>query len=514
MKPQPIRIPQEILDQSRIDLLEDIEELSYRFTDSKQKYLKHWPHIQKHTKNAYSKTHDLLLALGTTMLHNIETSQRALSEAKKTIKKSSSSPELIENVSQTISELSNLQRSLAQTLSGLIVSTDWQSPSASSSLVSEAGRETGTIKSSWNDYKRDQHADAQAYEQKFKKEYIDGLFTFPVLCYATNSGMAAFTTILSFLQGEHKLVGPVLVGKSTWFEAKQMLKQILGHAVIEVDEEKMTDIQEQILIHQPSAIFLDTLGNNPDMPLTDITTLITFCKKRLKQECTIVLDNSSLGPMCQFMKMATGKRTFLSLIGYESLNKFHEFGMDRATGGIIYALGKDCIKLFDYREHMGTNISDVQIMSLPTPHRKILEKRIARIGRNTMYVALALMDAAVKPENRLHHIQYPKLTIHPSYSLASTCAFTGGYFMFAWNPKHEILSFYRTFVKKALAEAKKEGIQLSDGTSFGLPHSRVYVTAVRSTETRPFIRFSAGSETKLEIFKLANILVATVASFH
>lgn len=513
MKPQQLRIPDEVLIQSRQDLLDNTEELLYLFSDIKQKYQKHWPHIQKHSQKIYPKTKDALELLNSKLLLQVDSATKSLKSLRKIIKKTASTPEFIDTTTFQLQEFRNLVRALSHVMAGLLTSTDWQSPAAEFSLISEAGRQTGTIKSSWNDYKRDQHADVQVYEQTFKKEYIDGLFTFPVFTYATNSGMAAFTTILSYLQGEHKLVRPVLVGKSTWFESKQMLKQILGHLVVEIDEEKMTDIQEQILLHQPSAIFLDTLGNSPEMPLLDVGALITFCKKRLKLECTLVLDNSSLGPTCQFMKMVTGKRSLLSVVGYESLNKFHQFGLDRTMGGILYAHGKDTIKLFDYREHMGTILSDSGALSLPTPNRKLLDKRLIRLQRNTMSLVSSIMEDVGKPNSPLHHVQYPRLTIHPSYSLASTKDFTGAYCMFFWKEKHQSLSFYKRFVKKLIKEAQKERIQLTHGTSFGLTSSRVYITAIRATETKPFIRFSPGTETKFELLKLTSVLSRTLSSF-
>jgi len=66
-----------------------------------------------------------------------------------------------------------LLRSQAAVSSAVIIQTDWQSPSFNYSLVSQAGRQTGKVSGTFNDYKRDVHLDEKEYEELFLKEYIN-----------------------------------------------------------------------------------------------------------------------------------------------------------------------------------------------------------------------------------------------------------------------------------------------------------------------------------------------------
>ena len=107
---------------------------------------------------------------------------------------------LVERVTAERASLADRLRVEQALLAGLIGAPDWQSPSFLHSVAPAAGRETGRIRAHWNDYKRDRHADAEAYERRYLEQMIDcppGLR--PLL---TGCGMAAFTTILGWLVGE------------------------------------------------------------------------------------------------------------------------------------------------------------------------------------------------------------------------------------------------------------------------------------------------------------------------
>ena len=48
--------------------------------------------------------------------------------------------------------------------------------------------------------------------------------------------------------------------------------------------------------------------------------------------------------------------------------------------------------------------------------------------------------------------------------------------------------------KKIVARARKLGVSLSAGTSFGMPHSRIYLTARKTGYAQMFLRVSVGTE--------------------
>lgn len=364
-------------------------------------------------------------------------------------------------------------------IGALITSTDWQSPSFAHTFISQAGRETGKIYATKNDYKRDQHWDAFRYEQSFLKENIDVFIKLPMHVYATTSGMAAFTTILMFLLGEKKVVGKILCGTSIYFENKALLTQLFSDKLIIVDESNTKGVLQAIDIHNPSVVIFDSITNAPDIITPDLTTIIRHLL-RAQKETYLVIDNTGLSVQFQPFPEIFGRRTNLRLIQFESLNKYHQFGMDRVTGGIIVAYENEAGKLFDYRAHAGTNITDVAAASLPTPNRKYLAKRLMLHNNNTAFIATALKNwIDQNPHSSFEGISYPGI---------------GSYFTVKFKRQFATISNFKRFVNIALSIAKRHNVNLVNGTSFGLDTTRIYLTAIRSKPNTPFVRIAVGVE--------------------
>lgn len=405
-----------------------------------------------------------------------------------------------------MNELNNLQtddayeylRTHQSLIGALITSTDWQSPSFAHSQHSQAGRETGKIYATINDYKRDQHWDAYRYEQAFRKEYIDCLIKFPIHVDATSSGMAAFTTILMFLSGEKKLKGKILCGNSVYFENKWLLTKSFPDQLIFENESDSNNFIEMIDSHRPSAIFLDSLTNAPDIIVPNIKAITEHLLKT-KTETYLVIDNTGLSVYLQPFPLIIWKRSQLRLILFESLLKYHQFGMDRTNGGIIISYGKGTEKIFDYRDHSGTIISDVAASSLPTPNRKFLIKRLAYHTKNAKFLAGVLqtwIDA--HPNSPFEGISYPGI---------------GSYFTVKFKKMHVTIPNFKRFVKLSLAIAKHHHINLVSGSSFGFNSTRVYLTAMRSKPNTPFIRIAIGTEPIEIIQSFCSVFIEVFSHF-
>jgi len=400
-------------------------------------------------------------------------------------------------------------------LASVITMTDWQSPSFLHALHSQAGRQTNTIYETINDYKRDQHWDAHTYERQFAKEYIDTFVKFPVKVYATVSGMAAFTTILSFLLFETDKTRPVVIGASSYFENKILLHKAFPGRIIEVNETDTDKLLSIITSRQPVAVFLDSITNAPNIPIPDIKRILLHMKKYSRTETYMVVDNTGLPVLFQPIKrIPTGFRNVRLLI-FESLNKYHQFGMDRVTGGIIWGYGKGLERLFDYREHLGTNIPDASAVALPTPNRGILSKRLTRHGRNAFILAHTLTRWIDNhPNAPLAAIRYPGLLRQTHTPTSEAVPFYGSYFVIEFKRRYQTIPAYKRFIKKLLANARKQHIDLVCGTSFGLNTTRVYLTAVRAKTTQPFLRVSVGTEHKHTIDRISRLFLDTFGQFR
>ncbi len=404
----------------------------------------------------------------------------------------------------------NTLRTLYSLYGAIRTSLDFQSPSFSSSATSEAGLMAQTIKASLNDYKRDQHRDASEFEALFLREYIDAPLKGCVRVYATCSGMAAFTTIITYLACHRHIDGPILLGKSTYFECNKIVQDTFRDVHV-VDESDTKLLLMAIRDIQPRVVFLDTVTNSPQMAIPD-TLLVIEALKNLPHETFIVIDNSSAGILFQPFSRWVPTVGKLSVLVFESLNKFYQFGLDRATGGIIYAAGKGVDVLFDYREHLGTIIPDASVHMIPPPKKKFLARRMKRIEHNAVQIARDLSEVCNTHKSKIRSICSPGLKTHPQYYRSKSYGFSGPFLTLDFYPKYQTVSWYKRFVAKAIALARQRSVRLIGGTSFGLTTTRIYLTATRTTMTTPFVRISPGTETDGERKEITQVFKETIVS--
>ena len=472
----------DLIAQSLNDCKDDCEEVHYLLLDvirklsSFKKYCTNMHQVDYFT-GLYTQNINTVLSLQDTLAH------------------SPPSEDLLHSAGNTLSEIRDFLRINQGQIGTLLTSSDWQSPSFAGSTVQQAGRQTGTILPSVNDYKRDRHDDAFRYERKFIKEYVDHWIKFPIYAYATGSGMAAFTTILNYLMLEHKAESHVLAGESIWFENKMLLAAAFQKRFISVKESDTKTILAIIKDKKPSVIVFDSVPNSADMHTPDLDSIIPYIVKMATTETYIIVDNTCGSIAFQPLKYVYGKNTNVRLIVFESLNKYHQFGMDRVTAGIIWCYGRETMKLSDYRAHMGTNIMDAVAASLPTPNRTLLHKKLMRHMRNAQSISSQLRSwLDLHPECPIQSIEYPK---NPQ----------GGIFTITWKGSHQSVSVYTNFLTRILRTARSQGVSIIGGTSFGLDTTRIYVAAQKSGPIPPFLRVAAGTENRIQVEHIVSVFL-------
>jgi cystathionine beta-lyase/cystathionine gamma-synthase len=381
------------------------------------------------------------------------------------------------------------------------VAPNWQSPSFLQCRVDQAGRKKGQIKQANNDYTRDQHSEGNLYAQDFLHEYIDHLPTLFVKVFAVSSGMAALTTIINYLRGEHGITGNILIGKGSYFENKTAIKKSFEN-VIEGDETDMESWRDLLRLHRPKAVFFDSLGNNPSLTAPDCKRILDITNRELGRDVFIVVDNTGRSIFFQpFSRMVLGNS--INLLCFESLNKYHQFGMDRVTGGIIYGVAQKDGTLYDYRDHGGTNIPDASVAALTVPNRTILHARLKRQERNAQFLSQSLSDILQSSKaTKITKVTYPGLTSHPG---TQNTSFAGSIVTLEWQKKYQNATTYNHFVQKLLHHAEQKNIPLVAGSSFGLSITRLYVPASRVGQGTPFFRIAVGTETTWEIQRILEL---------
>lgn len=438
----------------------------------------------------------------------LETIRNHITNIEESCKKMSSEIDKIQSVDEAVFAITNKSaityalHELSLLSGAFRVSPNWESPSFSASLKSQSGNHEGKIRQAMNDYTRDQHIEGNLYAQAFLNEYVDHFPTLLVKAFAVSSGMAALTTILHFLRGEHNATDIVFVGKGSYFENKLLIEKFANQVIL-FDEYDIPDLLKLLSLHKPRAIFFDALGNNPDITAPDIQGIFDAVNKFAHEKTFVVLDNTGRSVTFQPFASSLFKHGKMNVICFESLNKYHQFGLDRVTGGIIYSLADRDILLYDYRDHAGTNISDIAAASLPTPNKKILLNRLVRHERNAQFISEKI-ESNVKRSNpkALEKVHYPGLVTHAK-DIQQT--FHGSIITLQFKKEFRTVRFYSSVVSNLIKEAKKRNLSLIGGTSFGLSTTRVYVPASRPGQGTPFFRIAVGTETQLEIEALLDV---------
>ena len=483
---------------SHDDLMDDLTELLF-LTNSKIKQLHQFLKFLKLNNDSIKpETRSLVLSIATDHTTRFTELSTKISVA-------------LKNSVPTASlkhEYADELRTLAGLTGALLASVDWQSPSFLHSQSSQAGAQTGKISATLNDYKRNHNIDAENYEHAFRSEYIDATLRIPPHVYTTSSGMAAFTTIVNTLHLDGIINGPVLVGQSCYFECKKILERFFGENLYYVDEMDVTGLLAKVQELQPAVIFLDTLCNTETIALPDMKQIITRLSQELSRPTTLVLDNTGLGISYQAFKDLPLLPSKLHLITFESLLKYHQFGMDRVPAGVIWTKAISPFGVSGWRMHLGTTLADNAVLSLPRPNRALLSKRMARMNRNAYHIASAL-DSYIKKMSGspYSHVVYPGLSTHPGFAWTKDLSFHGSFIVLTCKSSEPEASLHKTFISFAIDEAKKANIDLISGTSFGFDTTRIYLTALHATGvTKPFMRISVGTETWDEIQKLSDVL--------
>jgi len=416
-----------------------------------------------------------------------------------------------------LTEQKHAYAELVRTLHGLVgamvIATDWQSPSFAHAVRSQAGRLTGRITEHHDDYKRDRHADAAEYERAYLDEYVANPSGRDLRALMTACGMAAFTTILGFLEMEGKLEGRVVVGRSLYHECKQLLRASRAKDRIVWVDEHDTRAQLQVVAEdRPAAFFLDSMCNAKEIAVPDLAQLIPSVANAARDELFLVIDNTGLSCAFQPFAMLPRRRGRLRLLVFESLTKYAQLGLDRTPAGMIVAEGHDVAEALDgYREHLGTNVPDGAVHAIPLPDRVIYERRLARLGRNSMLLATAVQRRADSAGGLVFSgARYPGLATHPASTWTGAAWFQGGFFEVAFVDGSDSTERERRFVDLVLQEARARRVPLAAGASFGLGTTRIYHTASTSAHGEPFVRIAPGTEHRLEVEAVAGVLLTAM----
>ena len=417
---------------------------------------------------------------------------------------------LVDRLAARKREAAGAIRTVRSFVAAAVTATDWQSPSFGHSGGPQAGRFAGRVTEHVDDYRRDRHGDAAWFERAFVHEYVEA--DIPVRGLMTGCGMSAFTTILGWLILEVRPEGPVLLGRRSYHECRDLVLRAFRGRVVEVDEGDSRAVIDAVAARRPAVVFLDSLCNAAGMDLPDIpgaARAMASCRGGGEDPSLLVLDNT--GRSCSFQpfrlpEVASGA---VRLVVHESLTKYAQFGLDRVAAGMILVLERDGESLDAFREHLGTNAGDQAPYLVPEPDRAALERRLRRLGRNAEALATHVEEVASREREAAVRAVHPALAAHRGHGLATNLWFRGGCLELDLGPGARREDRSR-FAERVLEEARRRSVPLVAGASFGFDVTRVYVTAADAAAGTPFVRIAAGTEHRLGLERLKAVLGACV----
>ena len=368
-------------------------------------------------------------------------------------------------------------------LGGVLTADHWQSPAFDEVGVNEVGDEQGKIIANVNDYKRDQHPTGITYEKAYANEYVVRSFIATPTAYATTSGMAAL--LVASLIVRHRLPDQyrIAVGAHSYFENQELLHMMFPpSALIPFDEQN----PEGLKTIRPNAIFLDTLANDPDMTAAHMPEIFSIARN-LGHHVDVVVDATCTSAANVQVPKILGS---ISVMVFESLNKFHQFGLDRTTGGILWAVGILNDTIYRTRDHAGVNISEMAAAIMPTPNRKMHALYLGRLQKN-----------AKRIEETLKHVP----TIRVTYS--------GGPFVSVEFPART-WKLYQKAIHSMLIDAKKKHVPIVAGSTFGTPITRIYTWSPRSPFEKSFLRIAPGLESPEQMDDVCELIYDTCVKQH
>lgn len=486
-----------LMDTTAADLKEDFEELEMLCVSAQTKLEAHLAHVAA-SGGAYQPAVAEHLFLNTRALRDEYSSLRD------DIKRQN-----LDDSGSAIRAKRGLRarlRVLQSSLGSVLSAGNWQSPSVRHTDYSQAGNETGSIETYRNDYKRDRHRDEKIYAKQFISNYVDHPGRLAPICFATSSGMAAVLTVLVYLRGRVKPEAAVLAGTNTYFQSKWILENTFPSRVVYADDSSADAYIAAVKEHKPAIVFLDTISNNA-YSMLDVSKLLPELSRALPRSSTIVLDNTGLGVMSQPLRDMPIFMPAPKLIVVESLSKYHQFGLDRVNGGVIWFPHWLLFPgLNTARSNAGTIMPDTSVLSQPEPNRLLLERRFARIGRNALRLARYMEEIARTPRSPIARVVYPGLATHPAYEWSHARAFHGGFFSCEFSSLIITHVQREHILKKLFSEAAKRKVPIVHGAGFGFDTTRLYILPEISGVQRSVLRISAGTETAQEIEALCEVL--------
>jgi cystathionine beta-lyase/cystathionine gamma-synthase len=361
------------------------------------------------------------------------------------------------------------------------------------------------------------------YEEAFIDEYARHLSSDKLEAYLANSGMSAFSTIMSVLSTRLDATRPIVGLLPMYYENLHLLQRFLPQirlpefktSVINgksdrnektktnEKDEKINQLIEYLRETAPAAIFFDAASNHGETLVHDVESIIKWACEKQTPPVVLIIDTTCLPCVLLPDGLLKNIPPNVSILLVESLAKHHQFGMDIITGGILLLHADEAFHsaLQSARATFGTEIAETSAATLPKPNARLLKRRMQRHSINIELLANSLTEKITARKGVIESVTWLSEGVGPSWYRTSALNLK-------FHREHRTLENYREFEYKVLELAKTRNHRLALGSSFGFDITRLFMTTPGTSSADPFLRLSIGTETRNEIERFVEILTA------
>jgi cystathionine gamma-synthase len=307
---------------------------------------------------------------------------------------------------------------------------------------------------------------------------------------ATSSGVAAYTLVEAFLLRERlRPDDTVLIAPYIYHEVAEQLTALPHFRVVRAASYDTEDLLTHVVRYRPRCVFLDPLANTAEQRMIDLSDLLPRLRSVVTDRTTVVIDGTMLSGGLPGHLMISDDR--VEVLYYESGSKYLQLGLDIAMAGMV-AYPIELTETFEkLRRNTGSILYRHGADLIPRHSGALYRRRMRRIGANALRTALLLNnDPRVRDAGQVFH---PGLADHPDAEIAQKLPHAGGCvtFLFHDQNRNSRAEFDAVF-DCILANARKLGVQLTKGTSFGFSVPRLSAVDASAKDQPPFLRLYVG----------------------
>jgi len=321
-----------------------------------------------------------------------------------------------------------------------------------------------------------------------------------------SSGQAAYSVIESFLMAEALPPGTVvLTSPYIYFEAHEQLRRLPHIELRHAPSWELDAIVDLIEQSNARVVFLDPLANLGTMQSIDLHALAKKISGRDWSDRWLVIDGTMVsGGLNVFAIFDRPEHP--QILYYESGSKYLQLGLDLQMAGIVACQKQWYEKLAVARRNLGAVLYHAAVNRFPSYDRALFLSRMQVLTRNARTLCQCLCaDVRLRAHIEVAFPQdWQKLGWAHGGGVVAIRMRAAGLNNF---------SCLDAFIEHLLATCRKANVAMTKGVSFGFATTRVSAAAAMAADTPPFLRFSVGEETPLEMDTLSQVVTQSLIEF-